>query len=180
MFRKVCDESAWWTYRELWEWAGCLKAEELFHRGAKTLMRRKAEGEETAGLAVEVADLEAWFAAASASEAATGGDLGWLQMNLLETYRKPIGYACNILEARGPSALKSQPQVIIGTIHSVKGGEADIVVLFPDLSPAGYQEWSTPGEPRDAVRRMFYVGMTRAKEELYWAQPMGASIGGYL
>lgn len=180
MYRKPVDEAGWWTYRELWEWAGCLKAEEIFHRGAKTLMRRKAEGEETSGLAVEVDDLEQWFADPVAAEKATAGDVGWLQSNLLDTYRKPIGYACNILEARGPKALKDQPKITLGTVHSVKGGEASIVVLFPDLSPAGYQEWSTPGEARDSVRRMFYVGMTRAKEALYWAQPVGMSISGYL
>jgi len=180
MYRKPVDEAGWWTYRELWEWAGCLKAEDIFHRGAKTLMRRKAEGEETAGLAVEVDDLEQWFADPVAAEKATAGDVGWLQSNLLDTYRKPIGYACNILEARGPKALKDQPKITLGTVHSVKGGEASIVVLFPDLSPAGYQEWTTPGEARDSVRRMFYVGMTRAKEELYWAQPVGPSISGYL
>lgn len=180
MYRKPVDEAGWWTYRELWEWAGCLKAEDIFHRGAKTLMRRKAEGEETAGLAVEVDDLEKWFADPVAAEKATAGDVAWLQSNLLDTYRKPIGYACNILEARGPKALKDQPKITLGTVHSVKGGEASIVVLFPDLSPAGYQEWTTPGEARDSVRRCFYVGMTRAKEELYWAQPVGMSIGGYL
>ncbi|MBA5875217.1 MAG: AAA family ATPase [Nitrospira sp. CR1.2] len=180
MYRKPVDEAGWWTYRDLWEWAGCLKAEDIFHRGAKTLMRRKAEGEETSGLAVEVDDLEQWFADPVAAEKATAGDVGWLQSNLLDTYRKPIGYACNILEARGPKALKDQPKITLGTVHSVKGGEASIVVLFPDLSPAGYQEWTTPGEARDSVRRMFYVGMTRAKEELYWAQPVGMSISGYL
>lgn len=180
MYRKPVDEAGWWTYRELWEWAGCLKAEDIFHRGAKTLMRRKAEGEETSGLAVEADDLEQWFADPVAAEKATAGDVGWLQSNLLDTYRKPIGYACNILEARGPKALKDQPKITLGTVHSVKGGEASIVVLFPDLSPAGYQEWTTPGEARDSVRRMFYVGQTRAKEELYWAQPVGPSISGYL
>lgn len=180
MYRKPVDEAGWWTYRELWEWAGCLKAEDIFHRGAKTLMRRKAEGEETSGLAVEVDDLEQWFADPVAAEKATAGDVGWLQSNLLDTYRKPIGYACNILEARGPKALKDQPKITLGTVHSVKGGEASIVVLFPDLSPAGYQEWTTPGEARDSVRRMFYVGQTRAREELYWAQPVGPSISGYL
>ena len=180
LYRKPVDDAGWWTYRDLWEWAGCLKADELFHRGAKTLMRRKAEHEETCGLAVAVEDLEAWFADPVAAEKATAGDTDWLQANLLDTYRKPIGYACNILEARGAKALKEQPKIILGTIHSVKGGEADIVVLFPDLSPAGYQEWTTPGEARDSVRRMFYVGQTRAREELYWAQPVGPSISGYL
>jgi len=28
------------------------------------------------------------------------------------------------------------PKVVVGTIHSVKGGQADVVYLFPDLSQA--------------------------------------------
>lgn len=58
--------------------------------------------------------------------------------------------------------------------NSVKGGEADRVVLFPDLSPAGWQEWTGKEDGQDSIRRMFYVGMTRARSELFLA---GASSG---
>jgi ATP-dependent exoDNAse (exonuclease V) beta subunit len=50
-------------------------------------------------------------------------------------------------------------------VHSVKGGEADDVILFPDLSPAGYSEYMST-ENRDRILRLFYVGMTRAKDRL--------------
>jgi hypothetical protein len=40
-------------------------------------MRRKGEGEETAGLTVAVEDLEAWFADPVAAEMATAGDVSW-------------------------------------------------------------------------------------------------------
>lgn len=50
--------------------------------------------------------------------------------------------------------------------NSVKGAEADVVYLFPDMSPQGMGEWQAKGEPRDAVIRQFYVGMTRARETL--------------
>ena len=89
-------------------------------------------------------------------------------------------YACKVIESRGEEALKQSPQIILGTIHSMKGGEADVVVVFPDLSPSGFTEWVTPGESKDSVRRMYYVAITRAKESLYWAQPSGRSITGYL
>jgi superfamily I DNA/RNA helicase len=65
--------------------------------------------------------------------------------------------------------LLERPQVIVGTIHSVKGGEADVVILFPDLSQAGDAAYQRYGPPRDAVIRTFYVGMTRAREALYLA-----------
>ena len=48
-----------------------------------------------------------------------------------------IQFPADIADVRGPQALMESPQVIVGTIHSVKGGEADAVVLFPDLSQAG-------------------------------------------
>jgi superfamily I DNA/RNA helicase len=59
---------------------------------------------------------------------------------------------------------------VVGTVHSVKGGEADVVYLFPDLSAAGDAQYSLPGRPRDSVIRVFYVGATRARETLYICQ----------
>jgi superfamily I DNA/RNA helicase len=63
------------------------------------------------------------------------------------------------------------PRVVVGTIHSVKGGEADVVYLFPDLSRAGDAQYQRMGPPRDSVVRLFYVGMTRARHTLYICQP---------
>ena len=179
-FRRVADKGEFWTYADLWKWASTLEADPTFHRGAKTAMRRKAEDDQTAGATVSVEDLESWFAEESTADAASAGDIGWLRQRTLKTYEKPMSYACNVLESRGSKALTTKPQILLGTVHSVKGGEADVVVLFPDLSPSGYREWATPGAAQDSVRRCFYVGMTRAKESLFWAQPVGASIGGYL
>lgn len=48
--------------------------------------------------------------------------------------------------------------------NSVKGGEADCVFLAPDYSHAAAREAAREGE--DALTRLFYVGMTRAREEL--------------
>ena len=60
--------------------------------------------------------------------------------------------------------------MIVGTIHSVKGGEADVVYLFPDLSQAGAAQYERSGAPHDSVIRLFYVGATRARETLYICQ----------
>jgi superfamily I DNA/RNA helicase len=64
----------------------------------------------------------------------------------------------------------------VGTIHSVKGGEADVVYLFPDLSQAGAAQYASMGTARDAVIRQFYVGATRAREKLYVCGPVGRAI----
>ena len=79
----------------------------------------------------------------------------------------------NVVMKRGIEALRQRPQVIIGTIHNVKGGEADVVYLFPDLSRAADLEWFKGGEFRDSVIRQFYVGMTRAKQKLIICNPVG-------
>jgi superfamily I DNA/RNA helicase len=73
-----------------------------------------------------------------------------------------------VAEAHGAETLTKTPQIIAGTIHSVKGGEADVVYLFPDLSYAGMTEWI--GNGTAAVRRLFYVGMTRSRESLILCQ----------
>ena len=77
--------------------------------------------------------------------------------------------------AGGPGALEESPRVIVGTIHSVKGGEADVVFLFPDLSPAGDAAYQKHGPDRDSVIRLFYVGMTRARHTLYICQQESSS-----
>jgi superfamily I DNA/RNA helicase len=159
----------WWTYRDLWDWAGVIESERIFAHGAKTAMRRKAEDELTSSQPVETSDLEAWIVDVQAPQATIAGDLAWYQAHLLKSAQRPIAYACSIVEACGVEALTKEPQTVIGTIHSVKGGECDVVILFPDLSRAGFEEWCSPGVRRDSIVRMFYVGMTRAKESLYLA-----------
>ena len=64
--------------------------------------------------------------------------------------------------------LSGDPTVHIDTIHGAKGGEADNVVLLTDLTRAteeGYEK-----RP-DAETRVFYVGATRAKKNLYVIAP---------
>jgi superfamily I DNA/RNA helicase len=63
------------------------------------------------------------------------------------------------------------PQTIVGTYHSVKGSEADVVLLFPELSKAGFRAYSHRGAEQDAVLRAFYVGLTRARESVLLADP---------
>ena len=76
----------------------------------------------------------------------------------------------------GPDKLKTKPLVIVGTIHSVKGGEAENVYVFPDLSPGGFQELQDLRR-RDPILRVFYVAFTRAKRRLVLCgEATGASV----
>lgn len=59
--------------------------------------------------------------------------------------------------------LDMEPLINIGTIHSVKGGEADNVVIMTDVS-RGVQkqlEWD-----EDSEHRCFYVAVTRARNQV--------------
>ena len=67
----------------------------------------------------------------------------------------------------GKAKIAERPLVTIGTIHSVKGGEADVVYLFPNLSRSAFEQWEAPrSKGYDAIVRQFYVGITRARETL--------------
>ena len=68
------------------------------------------------------------------------------------------------VKKHGIDVLNEKPLVTVGTVHSVKGGEADIVVLYPDLSGAGMQEMT---RNPDSIMRVLYVGITRARVGLY-------------
>jgi len=60
--------------------------------------------------------------------------------------------------------LDEKAKIKLSTIHGAKGGESQNVVLFSDLS---YRISKTLWSLRDEERRVFYVGLTRAKENLY-------------
>ena len=60
------------------------------------------------------------------------------------------------------------PRITASTIHGSKGGEADNVVLLTDLSPAAEMEMRI--NPDD-THRVFYVGVTRTKKNLYIVDP---------
>lgn len=55
------------------------------------------------------------------------------------------------------------PKITIQTIHGVKGGEADHVILLPDMSRRTYDAFQASP---DDEHRVAYVAVTRAKERL--------------
>ena len=59
--------------------------------------------------------------------------------------------------------IRRAPRIKLSTIHGSKGGEADNVMLLTDLSfKTDAEYW----KKRDEERRVFYVGMTRARNTL--------------
>lgn len=152
-----------WTGDEVIRWAAILKAKQVFKRGGQKRLLEACDelGEEPVSMGlIEKCVLPNRLEMIMAQD-----------MNLLTTDRK-IGvpgdwkYVKMVVDKYG---LEVEPEIIIGTIHSVKGGEADDVLLFPDLSVAGNREYL--GKARDGMIRLFYVGMTRAKNRLILGEP---------
>jgi DNA helicase-2/ATP-dependent DNA helicase PcrA len=161
-----------WSMGDLALWAEWLQSKSILKHGSK----KKLQAADIGGPATLEALDEVFEAGALESLlGAFEGDyrmlLDWWRRRVSADVQKRIQYPVEIASARGPRALLETPKAIVGTIHSVKGGEADVVFLFPDLSDSGMTAYRRHGPPRDAVTRTFYVGITRARETLYICGP---------
>lgn len=117
-----------------------------------------------------------------------GQRMNWLETHIEAKRAKPFSAAADMVR-RSPSGEKiliDVPKVIVGTIHSVKGAEADTVIMLPDISVQAL-EMATMGstvrdglicasEALDPLLRVAYVGMTRARQNLIVLQPMRAAF----
>jgi len=72
-----------------------------------------------------------------------------------------------VLLSRGVDISK-KPKIRLSTIHGAKGGEADNVLLYLDLTGKALEEM---GRNPDNANRVLYVGVTRAKERLILKYP---------
>ena len=83
----------------------------------------------------------------------------WEQLNFPESSKL---YIKKLLES-GDDLMKPA-RIKLSTIHGVKGEECDNVVLFTDIERIIYESATRNPDPE---HRLFFVGITRAKERLY-------------
>ena len=60
------------------------------------------------------------------------------------------------------------PRITLSTIHGAKGGEADNVLLLPDITKSAADQNDVAP---DELHRLFYVAVTRAKKSLHILEP---------
>ncbi len=189
------DAQGGWTGEQLHGWSSVLKTAGLLPRGSRAAIKVIADAErlaaENGGVAspavwgdllkyfneepfMELIDMVLSRAVAGQEPAELDDLLAWWSSRLLSSKLKAARFPLEVAARRGALVLKDAPKCFVGTVHSFKGGEADVVFLFPDVSPAGYREWSLRGTHRDNVIRVFYVGMTRARERLVLCAPASA------
>ena len=87
----------------------------------------------------------------------------WEQLNFKEDTKL---YIKSLLDS-GDDLMK-KPRIKVSTIHGVKGEECENVVLFTGLEKIIHD--SALNNP-DPEHRLFFVGVTRAKENLYIMEP---------
>lgn len=166
-----------WTLEEYWRWIDTLKMRGVLTHMGKTHTEIKEMYESARDLDPDrlsqqldvVEHLMRWMPE-SALDRAMEQDLDWFESNLESGRQDGFRYPLAVARKHGGAALRSEPQIIVSTIHSVKGGWSDAVYVFPDLSNIGGKEWDNK-LTRDSLIRLFYVGMTRAKESLIVCKP---------
>jgi superfamily I DNA/RNA helicase len=152
-----------WTVADLRNVASLLRSDPCFRRGAKRILADLDE-EHDHELAREHKLLTATMTDALMSNVS---NLDWCVENMTAEAQRTARYPLSIYRRGGAEALAAKPRVIAGTIHSVKGGECDTVVVWPDITRAAYeQSLERSWHGRDALYRTYYVAMTRAKERL--------------
>lgn len=161
-----------WTPEQLHMWTDMCEAKSVFQTGKKASFLAACKDNDMS--ADSVVNLMLDSIKPEHVDVALALKPYWLWKHLVKDKRKVIEFPMAILERLGKNALIEEPKVTIGTIHSVKGGQADYVILFPDISAnaalACQNRNSKQGiEAKDAVIRQFYVGMTRCREGLYVA-----------
>lgn len=67
---------------------------------------------------------------------------------------------------RNGEKLTDKPKIVISTIHQVKGGEAENVLLLTDV---GTKSWENMH--KDEELRVWYVALTRTKNKLFLVRP---------
>ena len=68
--------------------------------------------------------------------------------------------------------LTKTPRITISTIHRAKGAQADNVLLLTDTKGRSNSQWRFSETEKDDEARVFYVGLTRAKQALHLVHPM--------
>lgn len=151
-----------WSWQELATWLPLLRTEGVLHARAKHDVSMRASDPHLCTRA----DIEAVFLPHTV-EGALQSTATWLEDHVLQSKARFLHYPLRVYKHYGRAGLADEPRLTVGTAHSLKGAEADTVVLWPALSRAQQLACYEGGDASDDVYRMLYVGSTRAREALY-------------
>jgi DNA helicase-2/ATP-dependent DNA helicase PcrA len=95
------------------------------------------------------------------------------QFGSVEDFLTQLALLTNVEAEDGDAANRDAEQIRLSTIHQAKGLEFDVVfviMLCDGLFPSARSMENDEGEEEE--RRLFYVAITRAKNELYLSYPL--------
>lgn len=170
------DRARAWTWDDLRLWTEPLQAKGVLARGAKTAIEATCQedrfGQSRASDEVPLETLMTLLDAKTLHHPAFRGDIGWWERSLRASQAAKHRYPLQIVRRQGGQALLETPKLMIGTVHSFKGGECDHAIVIPDLSRTGmWMGWQPGGPGRDQIVRMGYVAATRARQTLSILEP---------
>ena len=102
------------------------------------------------------------------------------QFKAVEEFLTQLSLLTNIEAEEDRAATNDDEQIRLSTIHQAKGLEFDVVfvmMLCDGLFPSARSLESVEGEEEE--RRLFYVAITRARDELYLSYPLIRATQGY-
>jgi DNA helicase-2/ATP-dependent DNA helicase PcrA len=103
-----------------------------------------------------------------------------LQFKSTEEFLTQLSLLTNVEAEDNQPASSDTEQIKLSTIHQAKGLEFDVVfiiMLCDGLFPSSRSIESADGEEEE--RRLFYVAITRARNELYLSYPLIRVVHGY-
>jgi DNA helicase-2/ATP-dependent DNA helicase PcrA len=103
-----------------------------------------------------------------------------LQFKSAEEFLTQLSLLTNVEAEDNQPASNDTEQIKLSTIHQAKGLEFDVVfviMLCDGLFPSSRSVESPDGEEEE--RRLFYVAITRARNELYLSYPLIRVVQGY-
>jgi superfamily I DNA/RNA helicase len=162
------EQAAIWTWSEFNDWIELVSAEGWLRHGAKAEIKRRSSANPTGLLSVD--DLDKLLSSAAIMEELSACDISFLSPRIVSAKQASFDYISEIVRRRGYKAITNNPRVVVSTIHGAKGSESDNVLLCPDLSSSGWEQFGKASD-RDAIFRLYYVGMTRAYQRLHLTLP---------
>ena len=152
-----------WSHHDVVLWMECLRNSGVLRAGAQEFLQSgDAHQPVTLEQLSQVLEPVALASLGSAFHCDWPALLNWWRNLVAPDYHKRIQFPAGVVARLGPQTLVEDPRIVVGTIHSVKGGEADVVYLFPDLSRAGDAQYRVTGAPRDSVIQACFM----------WAPPV--------
>lgn len=166
------------TAEHLKLFAPLLAAEGVVRRGGKKRLEAVSDqpmsDAELANLVLEIFTSETAAALWGDPPLDVAGSIEWLRSHLLGSRLSSVQFPLEVLARGGREALEETPALVLGTVHSVKGGEQDVVVLSPDLPRQALHNYTDleTWYGRDSILRLFYVALTRAKQGVIVTKPI--------